>query len=355
MQEALFAHGRAQHLLLLEHPHVFTYGPRTDLDRNVLVPPHQVGAELVRVKRGGDVTYHGPGQLVGYPIVSVANALGAADHVCAVQRVLVRSLLELGVPTVGCLPEYPGVWVDPDGPSPRKIAAIGVRLARGRTMHGFALNIATDMRYLRDYIIPCGIADRPVTSLAEEGIDVSMREVAEVVARHAAVEWGGGRARTSGRRLAPPTRRPVGVLAWPRPGHSGPHGLRPRCRTRTRALDRPPAAGGRRGRAHHRRAQAGVVASEGGPRSRGAVVEAHRPRPVAGDGVRRSGVSQPERVLGRWHGDVHGARRAMHAGVWLLPRRHAPARRPVGRRAEPCGRRRRPHATRSRGAHDGGA
>ncbi|MBI5090376.1 MAG: lipoyl synthase [Actinobacteria bacterium] len=192
LQRALFEHGRQQHLLLLEHPHVFTYGPRTDLAANVLVDPETVGAELVAVKRGGDVTYHGPGQLVGYPIVDVPNSLGAADHVCNVQRVLVQSLRDLGLTSVGCLPEYPGVWVDPDGPNPRKIAAIGVRLARGRTMHGFALNVTTDMRYLRDYIIPCGIADRPVTSLAEEGIDVSMREVVDVVAAHAATMWGAG-------------------------------------------------------------------------------------------------------------------------------------------------------------------
>jgi lipoic acid synthetase len=192
VQQALFQHGRQQHLLLLEHPHVFTHGPRTDLSRNVLVSPADVGAELVPVKRGGDVTYHGPGQLVGYPILSVVNSLGAADHVCAVQQVLVRALRELGLTSVGCVPDHPGVWVDPDGPDPRKIAAIGVRLARGRTMHGFAVNVTTDMRYMRDYIIPCGIADRPVTSLAEEGIDVSMREVVDVVARHAAAVWTHG-------------------------------------------------------------------------------------------------------------------------------------------------------------------
>jgi lipoyl synthase len=192
VQQSLFTHGRQQHLLLLEHPHVFTHGPRTDLARNVLVSPADVGADLVAVKRGGDVTYHGPGQLVGYPILTVGNAMGASDHVCAVQRVLVRALNELGLTSVGCLDDFPGVWVDPDGPMPRKIAAIGVRLARGRTMHGFALNVHTDMRYMREYIIPCGIADRPVTSLAEEGIDVSMRQVVDVVSRCAADVWAAG-------------------------------------------------------------------------------------------------------------------------------------------------------------------
>lgn len=196
VQDALFRHGREQHLLLLEHPHVFTYGPRTDLAANLKCDPATVGAELVPVKRGGDVTYHGPGQLVGYPIVNVANSLGASDHVCAVQRVLVRSLQRLGLTDVGCLAEYPGVWVDPDGPNPRKIAAIGVRLSRGRTMHGFALNVHTDLTYMREHIVPCGIADKPVTSLAEElagsGIDITMRRVADIVAEEAAREWGSG-------------------------------------------------------------------------------------------------------------------------------------------------------------------
>jgi lipoic acid synthetase len=192
VQQALFDHGSEDHLLLLEHPHVFTHGPRAELATNVLVDPTSVDAELVSVKRGGDVTYHGPGQLVGYPIVNVPNSMGAADHVCAIQRVIVESLSELGVDDVGCLDEYPGVWVGVSGPDPRKICAIGVRLARGRTMHGFALNVAPDMRYMRDYIVPCGIADKPVTSLVEEGVDASLQQVADVVARHAAAKWGGG-------------------------------------------------------------------------------------------------------------------------------------------------------------------
>ncbi|HZY07739.1 MAG TPA: lipoyl synthase, partial [Ilumatobacteraceae bacterium] len=84
VQQALFDHGSEDHLLLLEHPHVFTHGPRADLASNVMVDPASVDAELVSVKRGGDVTYHGPGQLVGYPIVNVPNSMGAADHVCAI-------------------------------------------------------------------------------------------------------------------------------------------------------------------------------------------------------------------------------------------------------------------------------
>ncbi len=192
VQNAMFNNGRNDHLLLLEHPHVFTHGPRADLASNVRVDPASVDAELVSVKRGGDVTYHGPGQLVGYPIVNVPNALGAAGHVCTIQRVLVATLQALGVADVGCLPESPGVWVGVSGDNPRKIAAIGVRLANGRTMHGFALNVCPDMRYMRDYIVPCGIGDKPVTSLAEEGITADMQQVADIVARHAVEAWGDG-------------------------------------------------------------------------------------------------------------------------------------------------------------------
>ena len=160
VQTSLFTHGHENHLLLLEHPHVFTHGPRADLAANVKVDPGEVDAELVSVKRGGDVTYHGPGQLVGYPIVNVTNSLGANDHVRAIQRLVVGVLTDLGVADVGCLDEYPGVWVGVSTPEPRKICAIGVRLANGRTMHGFALNVTTDMRYMRDYIVPCGIGHK---------------------------------------------------------------------------------------------------------------------------------------------------------------------------------------------------
>ncbi len=191
VQQALFDRGREQHLLLLEHPHVFTYGPRADLAHNLHCDPESVGADLVGIRRGGDVTYHGPGQLVGYPIVNVRNRLGAAEHVRNVEQLLIDALATFGI-AAGRLREYPGVWVDPDGPEPRKVAAIGVRLKHGRTMHGFALNVTTDMTYLREHIVACGIPDRPVTSLAEEGVRASMRDVVDAVARLAAERWGNG-------------------------------------------------------------------------------------------------------------------------------------------------------------------
>jgi lipoyl synthase len=192
VQQALFDHGSGQHLLLLEHDHVFTYGPHADLASNLRCDPAAVGADFVAVRRGGDITYHGPGQLVGYPILSLPNAKGSLEHVRAVEDLLVETLAELGLPGAGRLPEYPGVWVDVEGPNPRKIAAIGVRLAHGRTMHGFALNLTTDLAYMREHIVACGIADRPVTSFAEEGIDVPIHEVVEVVTRLAAARWAGG-------------------------------------------------------------------------------------------------------------------------------------------------------------------
>ncbi len=192
VQTALFEHGAGQHLLLLEHPHVFTHGARADLAGNLRCEPAAVGAELVPVTRGGDITYHGPGQLVGYPILNLDNRLGATAHVCAVEGLVIDALAELGVPNAGRLAGFAGVWLDPDGPDARKICAIGVRLKRGRTMHGFALNVSTDMTYLREHIVPCGIGDKPVTSLAEEGVDVSMHEVVDVIARLAARRWADG-------------------------------------------------------------------------------------------------------------------------------------------------------------------
>jgi len=200
LQRGLHQHSPDDHVLLLEHPHVYTLGVRADL-RHVLVPPAEVGADLVRTDRGGDVTYHGPGQLTGYPIVSLPPKRGSGRHgladtvayVRSVEQLLIDALADVGLPGAGRLRDYPGVWVDPESDDPRKIAAIGVRLTRGRSMHGFALNVAPDMRYW-GYIVPCGIPDKRVTSLADEGLDVSMQEMADAVAARAAVLWGGGEA-----------------------------------------------------------------------------------------------------------------------------------------------------------------
>ena len=198
LQNAVFETGRGNHLLLLEHPHVFTHGPSANLRDNLRCDPASVGAELVRVRRGGDITYHGPGQLVGYPLLVLPGKRGdespadSVAYVRQVEQVVIDSLHELGLPGADRFEGYPGVWAGVREGRPRKICAVGVRVGRRRTMHGFALNVSTDMAYMRDHIVPCGIPEHPVTSLREEGIDASMQEVAAVVARNAARVWSGG-------------------------------------------------------------------------------------------------------------------------------------------------------------------
>ena len=192
VQQALFTSAH-DHLLLLEHNSVFTLGARASMD-NLLVEPDEVGAELITANRGGDITWHGPGQLVGYPILSVPGKRGGgmADtvaYVSGVEQVVIDTLADLGIPNAGRLPDYPGVWLDVDTDNPRKIAAIGVRLSRGRSMHGFALNVDPDMVWF-DRMVPCGIDDKAVTSIAQEGIDVSMREVVDALVARAENQWG---------------------------------------------------------------------------------------------------------------------------------------------------------------------
>ena len=193
LQTGLFTSSPDDHLLLLEHPHVYTLGIRGDLG-HFLRSPADVGAELERTDRGGDVTYHGPGQLVGYPILTVPGKRGGglADttaYVCSVEQLVMDVLGDLGLTDVGRVPGFPGVWVAPESDRPRKICAVGVKLSRGRSMHGFALNVAPDMAMF-GHIVPCGIADKGVTSLRDEGLDVTMREVVDAVARRAAERWG---------------------------------------------------------------------------------------------------------------------------------------------------------------------
>ncbi len=187
LQQRLFE-GTSNHLLLLEHPATYTLGRRTKPE-HLLVDPPSIGAAVHKVNRGGDVTFHGPGQLVGYPILDVAGRRGGgmADtraYVWAVEQAIIDSLAELGL-AASRLDGEPGVWLDPEGLRPRKIAAIGVRLSRGRSMHGFALNNDVDLAWF-DEIVPCGLVGKGVTSLAAEGIDVTMEHVVDVVARHMA-------------------------------------------------------------------------------------------------------------------------------------------------------------------------
>jgi lipoic acid synthetase len=197
LQQGLLVTGTDDWLLLCEHPHVYTLGRRTD-PANLLAGVEASGAAVRNVDRGGDVTYHGPGQLVGYPIrtLPTRNGVPAGEGgitdtrawVAEVEQLLIDALGRLGVTNAGRLEGCPGVWIDPDGAVPRKVAAIGVRISRGRTMHGFALNVDPDLDMFTN-IVPCGIANRPVTSLAAEGIEVELRDVVDAIADLAAQRW----------------------------------------------------------------------------------------------------------------------------------------------------------------------
>jgi lipoyl synthase len=215
LQRALHAGSADDYLLLLEHPHVFTLGLRGDSD-HVLVDPDEVGVQVIRSDRGGDVTYHGPGQLVAYPLVAVPTVPGAVPaHVHAVEQLVIDTLADVGL-EAGRLPGYPGVWVGEATGAPRKIAAVGVRVSRGRSLHGLALNVTTDLAWF-DRIVPCGISDKAVTSITAEGIDVDVATVADAMARHASVRWAPD-GLVDHQRVQPPARAGVGEVADGAPG-----------------------------------------------------------------------------------------------------------------------------------------
>ena len=163
-------------LLLLEHPSVYTAGKRTEpADRP------QDGTPVIDVDRGGKITWHGPGQLVGYPIVKLSDPVDVVDYVRRVEQALIHVCDQLGVAT-GRVEGRSGVWLAADGERPeRKIAAIGIRVQRGVTMHGLEINCNADLDAFGK-IIPCGIRDAGVTSLtAELGRDVTVAEVLPLV------------------------------------------------------------------------------------------------------------------------------------------------------------------------------
>lgn len=166
-------------VLLLEHPSVYTAGRRTGADER----PAD-GTAVIDVDRGGSITWHGPGQLVGYPIVALPDPVDVVAHVRRIEQVLIDVCAEVGVPA-GRVEGRSGVWVgaDQDRP-PRKVAAIGIRVSRGVTMHGFALNCDPDLTHF-DRIVPCGIRDAGVTSLSQElHRMVAIADVLDLVERH---------------------------------------------------------------------------------------------------------------------------------------------------------------------------
>ena len=184
---------RDDYLLLVEHPHTYTVGRNGD-GSNLVIDEHvlpRLGAELHHVDRGGDITYHGPGQLVGYPIVAVPRLPGGFDmvgHVRRIEAMLIATLADLGV-EAWAEDGYTGVWTEQG-----KVAAIGVRVSRGVSMHGFALNVDADLGYF-GHIVPCGIPDRPVTTLSRLlGRDVTLEEAVDAVVPHAAGTFADGSA-----------------------------------------------------------------------------------------------------------------------------------------------------------------
>jgi lipoyl(octanoyl) transferase len=173
--------------ILCEHPHVITVG-RNGLFSNLLFPEAVLAAkrvELYHTDRGGDITYHGPGQIVGYPILDLeCFRLGLKDYIRRMEELIIRTIAEYGLQG-NRLDGATGVWLDvSQATKARKIAAIGVRSSRYVTMHGFALNVNTDLSYFK-LINPCGFKDKGVTSLQQEiGREVAVEEVKQALVRH---------------------------------------------------------------------------------------------------------------------------------------------------------------------------
>ncbi len=173
-------------LLFVEHPHVYTLGKSGDLG-NLLADDDRlkaINAEFFKTNRGGDITYHGPGQLVGYPILDLDEYFTDIHrYLRTLEEVIIATLADYGLSGDRSAGET-GVWLDVGTPFARKICAMGVRASRWVTMHGWAFNLNTDLRYF-EYIIPCGIKDKSVTSLQRElGRAVDEAEVKERVAGH---------------------------------------------------------------------------------------------------------------------------------------------------------------------------
>jgi lipoyl(octanoyl) transferase len=172
--------------LLVEHPHVITMGRNGHME-NVLAGDDvlaRTGIEFHRTDRGGDVTYHGPGQIVGYPILDLREwKRDVVAYVRTIEQVIIDALAEFGIEG-GRSEGNTGVWVEGKG----KVAAIGVHISRWITSHGFALNVATDLRYFQ-YIVPCGLT-KPVTSMRELGYQGTREQVSTALVRHFAARFG---------------------------------------------------------------------------------------------------------------------------------------------------------------------
>ena len=174
------------HLIMIEHPHVYTFGKSADRE-NLLASDQalsQMQAKVYDIERGGDITYHGPGQLVAYPIFDLeALNVGVKVFVQRIEAVIINTLKEYGI-TAGTIQDRIGVWVDIGQPNERKIAAIGIKCSRFVSMHGLALNVNTDLSMF-NHIVPCGIVDKGVTSMEMElGGKIDMLEVKNKMGKH---------------------------------------------------------------------------------------------------------------------------------------------------------------------------
>jgi len=172
--------GTTNHLLFCTHPHVYTLGKSGHMEHLLLNDSRlkELDISFYKTNRGGDITYHGPGQIVGYPVLDLEHFFtDLGRYMRSLEEVIIRTLAAYGI-TGDRLPGATGVWLDPEDPiRARKICAMGVRCSRWITIHGFALNVNTDLRYF-DYIVPCGISDKKVTSINRElGHDVNEQEV----------------------------------------------------------------------------------------------------------------------------------------------------------------------------------
>ncbi len=175
-----------QYVLFVEHPHVYTLG-KSGHESNLLVNEQflkQIGATYFHTDRGGDVTYHGLGQLVGYPILDLEHiGVSLRDYIWSIEESIIRTVAEYGI-MADRLEGATGVWLDPHSPRARKICAIGVKASHFVTMHGFALNVTTDLSYF-SHINPCGFTDKGVTSIEKEtGLRPTLEEVEERFAAH---------------------------------------------------------------------------------------------------------------------------------------------------------------------------
>jgi lipoyl(octanoyl) transferase len=180
------------YLIFVEHPHVYTLG-KSGKSENLLLDDaalKEKQATYYKINRGGDITYHGPGQIVGYPILDLDNFFTDIHlYLRTLEEAVILTLKDYGI-VAGRYPGFTGVWLDADNNKARKICAMGVRCSRWVTMHGFAFNVNADLNYFKN-IVPCGIDDKDVTSMQRElGVPVNLLEVKEILKGHISVLFG---------------------------------------------------------------------------------------------------------------------------------------------------------------------